>query len=87
MPEGALTCTLWTEPTFGPGLGSSALSNATRKKVAEIRQLENGAKAERSEVVEVGGSGGSPGGWVLASTRRETEKRHCGAVAVGGDRQ
>jgi hypothetical protein len=39
------------------------------------------AKAERSEVVEVGGSGGSPGGWVLASPRRETEKRHCGAVA------
>ena len=63
-------------------LGSSALSNATHKKVAEIRQLDNGAKAERSEVVEVGGSGGSPGGWVLASTRRETEKRHCGSGAV-----
>ena len=68
--------------TFGRDFDSSALSNATHKKVAEIRQVEIGAKAERSEVVEVGGSGGSPGGWVLASTRRETEKRHCGSGAV-----
>ena len=42
--------------------------------------LNYGAKAERSEVVEVGGRGGYPGGWVLASTRRETAKRDCGAV-------
>jgi hypothetical protein len=60
-------------------LGSSAYSHATRKRVAETRQLGNGAKAERSEVVEVGGRGGYPGGWVLASTRRETAKRDCGS--------
>jgi len=40
------------------------------------------AKAERSEVVEVGGSGGSPGGWVLAESLRTPAKRHCGVVWV-----
>ena len=69
-----------SEPLHCPcSLGSSAYSNATRKRVAETRQLGNGAKAERSEVVEVGGRGGYPGGWVLASTRRETAKRDCGS--------
>jgi len=46
--------------------------------------LTTDAKADLREVVEVGGSGGFPGGWVLASTRRETVKRHCGAGGGGG---
>jgi hypothetical protein len=34
MPEGALTCTLWTEPAVsGADFGSSALSNAEIKCV------------------------------------------------------
>ena len=35
MPEGALTCTLWTEPDrLGHEFGSSALSNAEIKSVS-----------------------------------------------------
>lgn len=95
MPEGALTCTHWTEPTrFHPSLGSSVPSlsdcinfcdDANRLRSCQQARDDSAkavAKAERSEVVEVGLGAVGTGGRVLASPRRETAKRHCGAVWV-----
>jgi len=95
MPEGALTCTLWTEPTLWEAVGSSVPSfsdcinfcdDANRlisfQKARNDREKAGKEKARERSELELGASIASIGGraqWVKRSERASELKRDCGA--------